>query len=107
MNTLLISALALLVSAQVHVENGVADEGEEVFRKLRCDICHSVNGKPPNAPYPIRNLSRQSAEEVARIIVERSEAHPGAKFDEMAMASAASRLTRHQLPDVAAYLRRK
>jgi cytochrome c2 len=127
MKTILISALVLIVACavgpttgttvtpggvmfavhgQVRVEAGDAEEGKNLFTKLRCDMCHSVNGKPPNAPYPIRDLSRHSPESVAGMITQRSQTQPDAKFDEMAMASAASFVTQRQLADLVAYLRR-
>lgn len=86
--------------------DGDADEGKATFTKLRCDSCHSINGKP-GAPHPLPDLTAEPAEAVAAMIVGRTTVPPGAIFDEMAMASAASWLTEKQLADVVAYLRRK
>jgi mono/diheme cytochrome c family protein len=84
---------------------GDAAEGRQLFAKLRCDLCHSVAGSPARAPHPLPDLSTQTPEAVASMIVQRTDVAPGAMFDEMAMASAASRMTQQELAHLVAYLR--
>ncbi|MGZ8811717.1 MAG: c-type cytochrome [Thermoanaerobaculia bacterium] len=84
---------------------GDAVEGRQMFAKLRCDICHSVAGSPARAPHPLRDLSTQPPDAIAAMIVQRTDVAPGAMFDEMAMASAASRMTPQDLAHLVAYLR--
>jgi mono/diheme cytochrome c family protein len=84
---------------------GDAAEGRQLFAKLRCDICHSVAGIPARAPHPLPDLSTQPPDAIAAMIVQRTDVAPGAMFDEMAMASAASRMTPQELAHLVAYLR--
>jgi Cytochrome c. len=84
---------------------GDAAEGRKLFAKLRCDICHSVAGSPARGPHPLPDLSTQPPDAIAAMIVQRTDVAPGAMFDEMAMASAASRMTQQELAHLVAYLR--
>jgi mono/diheme cytochrome c family protein len=87
------------------LSSGDSTAGREAFAKLRCNSCHSVAGEPPAARLPLRDLSRETPEAVANLIVSRSEMAPEALFDEMAMSAAASSMTPRELADLVTYLR--
>ncbi len=101
LRSLLVVLVFVLASAQ-----GDPAEGKKVFAKMRCDTCHSVaTTSGSRAPHPLPDLSSQPPQAVANLIVARTDLAPEALFDEMAMSSAASRLTVRDLNDVVAYLR--
>ncbi len=87
------------------LSEGDPKAGREAFAKLRCHVCHSVAGEQRAARLPLPDLSRQSSEAVANLIVSRSEVAPEALFDEMAMSTATSPMTLRELADLVAYLR--
>lgn len=84
---------------------GDATAGHETFHKLRCNVCHSVAGEKPPAQIPLRDLSRETPDTVANLIVSRMETSPESMFDELAMSAAASSMTKQELMDIVAYLR--
>jgi cytochrome c553 len=95
----------LFVAPAAFAAEGDAVAGRANFTKYRCDTCHSVYGQMPKAEVPLPDLSKQTPEAVANRIVERTHLAPEALFDEMAMSSAASRLSQRELDDIVAYLR--
>lgn len=99
-------ALLMIVSSVARAENGDAVAGRANFAKYRCNVCHSLAGQKPEAQVPLRDLSRETPEAVANMIVSRTHLAPEALFDEMAMSSAASQLSTRELIDIVAYLRR-
>jgi cytochrome c553 len=98
-------SLLLLVSTVAMGKDGDVAAGRGNFVKYRCNVCHSVAGQKPAAQVPLRDLSRETPEAVANMIVSRTHLAPEALFDEMAMSSAASQLSRQELMDIVAYLR--
>ena len=79
--------------------------GREVFLKMRCNVCHSRSGEKPPAQIPLRDLSRETPEAVANMIIARTETSPDSMFDELAMSAAAGSMTQQELTDVVAYIR--
>ena len=59
------------------------------------------------AAYPLPDLSAESPEAVANLIVSRTHFAPEALFDEQVMSTAASGMSQQQLADLVAYLRVK
>jgi len=80
--------------------------GREAFAKLRCNSCHSVYGQEPKGQVPLRDLSKETPEAVANLIVARTHLAPEALFDEIAMSAVASQMTNRELADIVAYLRK-
>lgn len=95
----------MLAAAAAQHSQGDAVEGRQLFTKLRCDICHAVAGSSVRAPHPLPDLTAQPPDAVAAMIVQRQQIRPGAFFDEIAMASAASQVTPRQMTHLVAYLR--
>jgi len=97
----LVMLVFVLASAQ-----GDPAEGKKVFAKMRCDSCHSAavttGGR---TAHPLPDLSAQAPNAVAQSIVKRTTPRPAATFDEIAMSSAAARLTTRDIENVVAYLR--
>lgn len=89
----------------LRLAQGSPVEGRADFAKLRCNSCHSVYGEEPRAQIPLRDLSHETPQTVANLIIARSDLAPEAYFDEMAMSAAASPMTLKQLANVVAYLR--
>ncbi|HEX9160175.1 MAG TPA: c-type cytochrome [Thermoanaerobaculia bacterium] len=96
---------AAIVHASVRLADGNPGQGREIFTKLRCDSCHSVGPNAARSPHPLPDLSAQPPEAIAALIVQKTDVAPEALFDEIAMSSAASRLTESELAHVVAYLR--
>lgn len=108
---LLMTALCSVVLAQTRVtphslklSQGSAVEGRADFVKLRCDSCQSVY-REPRGRLPLRDLSHETPQGVAAMILERTDLAPQAYFDEMVMSAAASNMTLEQLANIVAYLR--
>lgn len=99
---LLLILVFVLASAQ-----GDPAEGKKAFAKLRCDSCHAVATTAGHAEHPLPDLTAEAPHAVADMITMRTAVPRNATFDEMAMASAASRLTRRELADIVAFLRKK
>lgn len=98
-------SLLLVVSSIAMAKDGDVTAGRENFVKYRCNVCHSLAGEKPAAQVPLRDLSRETPEAVANMIVSRTHLAPEALFDEMAMSSAASQLSTRELMEIVAYLR--
>ena len=98
-------SLLLFVSTVAMAKDGDVVAGRDNFVKYRCNTCHSVAGQKPPAQVPLRDLSGETPEAVANMIVSRTHLAPEALFDEMAMSSAASQLSKQELMDIVAYLR--
>ena len=96
-----------VVHGSLAIPAGDPEEGKLTFAKLRCDSCHSLPGESRKSPHPLPDLSAEPAEEIAARIIARTEVPPGATFDAMAMSSAASWMSKEQLADIVAYLRKK
>jgi mono/diheme cytochrome c family protein len=103
--------LIAAIASGVHADDlGKIAEGRATFQKQRCNACHSVYGEVrPGRPaqYPLRDLSKESAEAVANLILSRGELDPHNMFDEQAMSICVSGMRRQELTAVVAYLRAK
>jgi mono/diheme cytochrome c family protein len=95
----------VLVHSGPRLDAGDPAAGRTLFTKLRCDSCHSVAGNPGKSAHPLPDLSAEPPYAVAALIIQRTDVAPEALFDEMAMASAASRVTPQELAHLVAYLR--
>lgn len=95
----------VVIHGATPLADGNAGEGRKLFTKLRCDSCHAVSGSAAKVPHPLPDLSAQPPEAVAEMIVQRTDIAPEALFDEMAMAGAASSMTREELAHLVAFLR--
>ena len=105
---MMLLAIASIVFAAHAQPRGDAADGRATFAKLRCNACHSVyreNDVAKPAPHPLRDLSKETPETVANLIVTRTQLDPHSMFDEQAMSIAASGMTRKDLADLVAYLR--
>ena len=99
--------LCVALVAALPLSANAADpaQGRENFHKLRCDTCHSVYAEKQKAPVPLRDFSKEPPEAITRLIVQRTHLAPEMLFDEIAMSSVASFMTKEQLADIVAYLR--
>ncbi len=86
---------------------GNAAAGHDAFIKLRCNTCHSVYGERAKAQIPLPDLSKETPETVANLIVSRTHLAPEALFDEMVMSAAAGQMTNRELTDIVTYLRKR
>ncbi len=98
--------LCLCATGSAAQSGGDPAAGRDAFKRLSCESCHSVAGEKREAPVPLPDLSKESPEAVAAMIVSKSELAPEALFEDMVMSCAVSQMTDRELGDIVAWLRK-